>query len=588
MCGIAGIIPYRGKVDKNELLSIRDSMFLRGPDGCGIWVSEDGLAGLAHRRLSIIDLSNFGSQPMADQEGNVIVFNGEIYNYIELKKELELLGCVFKSNSDTEVLLYMYKVYGDRMLKKLRGMFAFSLWDSSKKVLFLARDSLGIKPLYYSNSTEGFRFSSQVKSLLKGNVSSEINPTGHVGFFLWGSVPEPYTMYKHINSLPAGHFIKVKNDKPSKPTPFCTVDNLFSDIEIKDMNKNTALTLINDAIEDSIKSHLTADVEVGIFLSAGLDSTLLASCASKYINHQVRTMTLGFNEYKNTENDETLLAQKVANMIGSEHTTTWMNQSDFFNQKSSFFDAMDQPSIDGLNTWLVAKIAADQGIKTVLSGIGGDELFASYPSFKDIPRIMTASKIPSLIPGFGRMFRIVSTPLIKKFTSPKYSGIFEYGTTLGGSYLLRRGLYMPWELTEVLDPDVVREGWSGLHSYEYLNKGLLNYNNSRLSVSFLEMKQYMQNQLLRDADWAGMSHSLEIRTPLADSTLYKNVLNIFAKFPEITKHDVVKRASPNLPKEIFSRPKTGFSVPIQSWMSGKRNDSRGWAKYVYKTMGYET
>jgi len=586
MCGIAGIYSYNGgTADRHELLSIRDAMFARGPDGAGLWWGAGDRVGLAHRRLSIIDLSEAGAQPMREPAtGNSTVYNGEIYNYRELKRELEAAGRVFRSQSDTEVLLHLYALHGIDMLRRLRGMYAFAIWDESTASLFMARDPTGIKPLYYADDGRSFRFASQVRALLKGKVDSRPEPAGHAGFFLWGSVPEPFTMYRGIRSLPAGHWIQVDRRGASTPTEHDSVSKSLATASTKPLRvpKAEALTAVATAVKDSVTAHLVADVPVGVFLSAGLDSTMIAGCAGAV--GELRTVTLGFREYAGTRDDEVPLAEETARGLGATHTTVRVERTDFEAERARMLAAMDQPSIDGVNTWFVARATAAQGLKVALSGLGGDELFGSYPSFRDVPRMVKLFSPFAGIPAVGVTIRRVSVPLIKYFTSPKYAGLLEYGGSLGGAYLLRRGLFMPWELPEVLDPDLAREGWRALEARARLQATTNGIENYRLAVTALEMSWYMRNQLLRDADWAGMAHSLEIRVPLVDMALLSSVAPLLASLPNTSKRQIAAALAPQLPSAIFARPKTGFSVPVQQWLSTANKTNRGlrnWAREVY-------
>lgn len=587
MCGIAGIYSYdEGVVDRDELLAIRDAMIARGPDGAGLWLGAGDRVGLAHRRLSIIDLSNAGAQPMRDPAtGNGIVFNGEIYNYLELKRALEAAGHVFRSQSDTEVLLHLYAVHGVDMLKRLRGMYAFAIWNESTRSLFLARDPFGIKPLYYADDGRTFRFASQVRALLKGKVDARPEPAGHAGFFLWGSIPEPFTLYRGIRSLPAGHWMQVDRRGALLPVEHESVSSSLAvaSTNLLQVPRAEALAAVAAAVKDSVGAHLVADVPVGVFLSAGLDSTMIAGSAAAGAG--LRTVTLGFGEYVGTDNDEVPLAEETARALGAQHTTVRVGRTDFQEERDKLLAAMDQPSIDGVNTWFVARATAAQGLKVALSGLGGDELFGSYSSFRDVPRMAKLFSPLAGIPGLGVTIRHVSAPLLRHFTSPKYAGLLEYGGSLGGAYLLRRGLFMPWELPEVLDPDLAREGWRALETRARLQATTNWIEESRLAVSALEMNWYMRHQLLRDADWAGMAHSLETRVPLADMTLLRRVAPILAACPGIPKRQVAAAVAPQLPPAVFNRPKTGFSVPVRNWLLGTTARSerglRGWAKYVY-------
>lgn len=591
MCGIAGILTYRhtgAPVSRDELREIRDAMTVRGPDGAGLWITDDGYMGLAHRRLSIIDLSDAGAQPMASADGRLhIVFNGEIYNYKQLRSGLEKKGYRFRSQSDTEVLLCLYAEYGTEMVHSLRGMYAFAIWDRNKQGLLLARDPFGIKPLYYADNGSTLRFASQVKALLQ---SSEIDTTpdsaGHVGFFLWGSVPEPYTLYKGIRALPAGSTLWASGYGSHQPVPFFNTAEALSSIEaVRPVSREEGAECLRAALLDSVQHHLVADVPVGVFLSAGLDSTTLTALAVESSSASLHTATLGFNEYRGTENDETILAAKVADYYRTKHHTRWVSRHDFVDERESLLKAMDQPTIDGVNTYFVSKVAAESGLKVAMSGLGGDELFGGYSSFRDVPRMAKWLSPFHIIPDLGRLFRWVSAPVLKHLTSPKYAGLLEYGGTNGGAYLLRRGLFMPWELPEILGDKIAREGWEELRPLLRLEQTIRGATSDRIRMSAFEMSWYMRNQLLRDADWAGMAHSLEIRVPLVDVELIRRMAPLLtATFPD--KQDMARTPRVPLPPEIVNRHKTGFSVPVQEWLreeSGFQHGERGlrgWARQV--------
>ncbi len=524
MCGIAGTYSFSAAapaVDREELLAMRDRMRSRGPDGEGEWISSNRRVGLAHRRLAIIDLSDAGMQPMFTEDGRIgITFNGEIYNYAVLRAGLIARGCQFRSASDTEVLLHLYQQRGPDMLQDLRGMYAFAIWDSVKRGLFLARDPFGIKPLYYANGGGVFRFASQVKALLQSrHVDTSPDPAGHVGFFLWGYVPAPFTFYSGIQNLPAGHSLWVDAHGCHEPSPFCVIADILADGQ-----ECPAAPLsrgdLRVALDDSITHHLIADVPVGVFLSSGLDSTTIASFATAHAT-QIKSVTLGFDEYRGTANDEVPLAEMAARAYGTDHETIWVSRRDFAQETENLFDAMDQPSIDGVNSYFVSMAARRAGLKIALSGVGGDELFGGYSSFREIPRIVEKlAHLPS-IASLGRTIRIVTAPVLKKFTSPKYAGLFEYGSSYGGAYLLRRGFFMPWELPGILDPDLVRAGWERLHTLHSLEETTRHLHTARARVTALELSWYMRHQLLRDSDWASMAHSLELRVPLVDTELLR-------------------------------------------------------------------
>ena len=592
MCGVAGVYAYSNSaapVDRDELRAVRDHMAARGPDGSGEWYSPDGRVGLGHRRLAIIDLSPGGAQPMASADGQLVIsFNGEIYNYRELRAELQAKGRVFTSGSDTEVLLQLYDEYGTAMLEMLRGMFAFALWDARKRAMLLARDPFGIKPMYYADDGKTLRVASQVKALLRAPVDTSPEPAGHAGFFLWGSVPCPWTLYRGIRNLPPGHFMWVAEQGARSPRAYCLVTDILARAaaEPAQGSKVQALEQIAAALQDSVKAHLVSDVPVGVFLSAGLDSAMLASLTAD-AGAELRTLTLGFSEYAGTADDEVPLAESVARLLHARHTTMTVRRSDFEAERDKLMAAMDQPSIDGVNTWFVARAAASQGVKVALSGLGGDELLGSYPSFRDVPLLARVMGPPARLPGLGVFARRLSEPLLRRVTSPKYAGLLEYGGSMGGAYLLRRGLHMPWELPRLMDPDMARAGWQDLQGIARLDDiaaRVPGKPGSHLAISALEMSWYMRHQLLADADWAGMAQSIEIRVPMVDIPFIKAAAPWIAAHPGITKRDVAQAVAPQLPAGLVQKPKTGFRVPVREWLgapSPSPRGLRGWSRYVH-------
>lgn len=592
MCGIAAIFGYSDgapPVDRSELLNIRDAMFQRGPDGAGLWISEENRIGLANRRLSIIDLSKNGHQPMASATGQIkIVFNGEIYNYQRIRQDLINKGYEFCSTSDTEVLLNLYLEKGREMVHDLRGMYAFAIWDAEKHGLLIARDPFGIKPLYFQDDGKSFRCASQVKALLAGGkISSHLEPAGQVGFFLWGCVPEPYTLYKNLYSLPPGHTMWVDRDGVRNPRQFFNISEELLNAGNNLAGNHSAQQALAHAITDSVEHHLIADVPVGIFLSSGLDSTTIAALVSENTPN-IQAITLGFKEYKDTERDEAPLAQRVAKRYRYEHYVERINQADFEQELGVIINAMDQPTVDGVNTYFVARAAAKKGLKVILSGLGGDELLGSYPGFRQIPQTLLWTGLISKLPGLGKAFRYVSAPVLKRVTSPKYASIFEYGDGYAGLYFLRRSLFMPWELPEFLDGDLVRQGWERLQPILRMGDLISGLDTPRAKISALELSIYMRNMLLRDADWAGMAHSLEIRVPFVDVDVFRALAPFIANVgdpPE--KRDLGSIPQQPLPPEIVNRSKTGFAIPIQGWIKkhsavGTERGLRSWAKYVMR------
>ena len=561
-------------------------MASRGPDGSGAWRSDDGRVAFAHRRLAIIDLSASGAQPMASADGRyVVVHNGEIYNFRDLRRELEAEGRVFVSQSDTEVLLHLYDRDGEDMVERLRGMYGFAIWDGERRGLFMARDPYGIKPVYYADDGRSVRFASQVKALLAGGgIDTRPAPAGHVGFFVFGYVPEPETLYRGIRALPAGHTLWIDGDGPRAPKKFFDIGEVLRGAGTGG-DGPAAADLLREALRDSVAHHMVADVPVGVFLSSGLDSTTIAALASEHETGGIRAITLGFDEFKGTLSDEAPLAAQVAEHYGAVHDTRWVRRDDFVGEVERITAAMDQPTIDGVNTYFVSKAASEAGLKVALSGLGGDELFGGYPTFRDLPRVVSALGLLRYAPGLGRGIRVIAEPMIRRLCSPKYAGLLEYGSRPGDFYLLYRAVFPPWELPKVLDPDLVREGWRELAARTRLEATVDGLASPRAIVSALESSWYMRSQLLRDSDWAGMAHSLEIRVPLVDATLLRRIAPLLTAPHPPDKRDMAAAPAKPLPDEVLNRPKTGFLVPVRDWLAADagvpERGLQGWARMVY-------
>jgi asparagine synthase (glutamine-hydrolysing) len=576
MCGIAGIYAYHraaDRVDGAELTRICDHMAARGPDGSGGWLSQDGRVGFGHRRLSIIDLSDRAAQPMESADGKlVITFNGEIYNYKALRTGLEAEGHVFRTQSDTEVLLHLYAAKGAAMVNDLRGMFAFGIWDLERRGLLLARDPFGIKPLYYTDDGYMLRFASQVKALIAGgNVSRDPDPAGWVGFHIFGSVPEPFTTYREIHNLPAGSIVWVDTRGTSEPKPYFRIADVYTNAEREHVTQPLPelRERVRTALFDSVRHHMVADVPVGVFLSAGLDSGALLGLMRDVGQQDIQAVTLAYQEFQDKEEDEAPLAGQCAARYGSKHTIRIVGEREFHDDLPRIFEAMDQPTIDGINTWFVSKAARELGLKAAISGLGGDEIFGGYPSFRDIPRWVRFWSVPSRIPLLGDVFRhfAVSSGLTSIF-HPKVAGMLKYGGSFAGAYLLRRGIFMPWELSSLMEKNFVDEGLRRLQPIRHIAEILEPMPRTSFGrVASLEASLYMRNQLLRDADWASMAHSIEVRVPLVDVPLLRAVAPLMIARP----HDLGKRClatSPQLalPPDMVNRPKTGFGTPIKDWL----------------------
>jgi asparagine synthase (glutamine-hydrolysing) len=598
MCGINAIYAYRASappVDLDELVRTREAMHTRGPDAGGAWLSGDARVGLGHRRLSIIDVSERANQPMFSREGDLaIVFNGEIYNYRELHHEL-LEGETFSTTSDTEVLLLMYRRWGAAMLPKLRGMFAFAIWDARDRTLFLARDPYGIKPLYIADDGKTIRIASQVKALLaSGHVSRTHDPAGIAGFFLRGSVPEPYTMYEAIREVPAGSSITVTPRGASKPRSYFSIATALKDAveHRRHYEDEERAALIREAVNESVRYHLVADVPVGAFLSSGRDSSTIVALAAEN-GGPLETVTLRFDEYVGTAKDEAPLAELVAREYGTRHHTWTLTGEGFRRELPRALEAMDQPSIDGLNSYFVSKAAADLGWKVALSGTGGDELFGGYTTFRVIPRFVRTFSMFRHMPGaaksFEKMYKQMFGAKQPRF-SPKTAHTLKYCTTYEGAYLMKRGLFLPEELPELLGHELAREGLKRLEILDHIREVITPDPGTPFArVAALETALFMRNQLLRDIDWASMAHSLEVRVPLVDAFLLRKVAPIvFSTSKRDGKALLAQAPRKPLPEPIITRRKTGFTLPIRDWLAAERHDvarlfgMRPWALYLYE------
>jgi asparagine synthase (glutamine-hydrolysing) len=566
MCGITAIFAYRGDaVRPEELEAITTRMIPRGPDAGGTWISPDGRVGLGSRRLAIIDLSDEGTQPMWDSARElVLVFNGEIYNYAELRASLERGGVRFHSHTDTEVLLELYRRDGERMLGLLRGMYAFAIWDTRARRMFVARDPYGIKPLYFADDGRTMRMASEVKALLAGGaVSSAIDPAGAAGFFLTGSVPEPFTIRRDVRAIEAGtaFFVDLERGRGNVHRHF-SIARVFHDAAGEALVDPAVF--VRERIDESVRHHLVSDVPVGVFLSAGIDSSALTHIASKHA--PLHTFTLSFPEFS-----EAPLAERFARETGTAQTTRNVTREELLADLPRIFERMDQPTIDGVNTWFISKAVHEQGVKVALSGVGGDELFGGYPSFTTVPKMVRLAKLP---------FASSAARLLSRHPKARLAG--RYGRSYAGAYFLQRGLFLPDELPAILGEEATHEGLERLSPLAHITTMLAPDPGTRFGrVATLEASLYMRNQLLRDADWASMAHSVEVRTPLVDAWLLRQLAPLL---PKVRGKEVLGAA---LPDYLRTRPKTGFFVPMKEWLDlppdGTTTRMRSWARKVWES-----
>jgi len=601
MCGINGIVSFRAGaplVDLDELTRTREAMRARGPDAAGSWMSSDGRIGFGHRRLSIIDVSNRANQPMVSRDGRIVLtFNGEIYNYAELRAELEAEGETFDTTSDTEVVLRMYATWGDAMLPRMRGMFAFAIWDARRRTLFVARDPYGIKPFYYANDGATFRFASQVKALVAGgNISTARDPAGIVGFLLRGNIPEPFTIYEAIRELPAGSSMIVTESGPSEPRSYFSIAGILRDAVNENVrfSEEERAAIIADAVRESVRYHLVADVPVGAFLSAGRDSGTITALAMESVR-DLHTVTLRFAEYDGTHKDEAPLAAVVAREYGTIHRTSTLSSKTFHDALPKALEAMDQPTLDGLNSYFVCKAAAELGWKVALSGTGGDELFGGYSTFRIIPRVVRMfgafRYMPRLAGAFARMQPKMARTEAR--FSPKTAYTLKYCTSYEGAYLMKRGLFLPDDVASVVGQEMACEGLQRLRILDLIRETITPDPGTPVArVMALESSLFLRSQLLRDIDWASMAHSLEVRVPLVDAFLLRQVAPAIVANGRLNGKDLLA-ASPRqpLPAAILQRKKSGFTVPIRTWLGHDRDaktqfGGRPWASYVLEAGGH--
>lgn len=592
MCGICGIYQFKNSNRfefEKTIGKMNQSQFRRGPDDSGVFIDEKNGIALGHRRLSILDLSKSGHQPMELEIENQklkIVFNGEIYNFLELRKELEIKGYKFKTKTDTEVILALYAEYGEESFGMLRGMFAFGLWDKKKQKLFLVKDRYGIKPLYYYGDNEKLIFASTVKALIKsGLVPDEKEKKAWIGFLLFGSIPLPFTTIKDVFGIPAGHYLEININGEKKLVKYYDLLDVF--LKKSSDNFKTAKEKIRNLLEESVNLHLISDAPLGVFLSGGLDSSAIVALAAKQRNNPITTLSIIFDE---EEFSERKYQQMVVRKINSAHQEIKITNKDFEDNFGKIFEAMDQPTIDGVNAFFIAKAAKEAGLKTVLSGLGSDEIFMGYSSFKKASFLRKIQKLP----------KILKLPL--KFFS-LFSGRWSRLSYLGNDtplnfYLATRGLFTSRETAKILNISVkeVNDFIDKLTEFTNLQNYKLNNLDPADLLSYLELKFYLQNQLLKDTDCMSMHHSIEVRVPFLDHKLVEYLSSLAPNLKlkklkteglkNINKPLLIEATRDLLPQEIFNRPKMGFTFPFEKWLQEERLSSghwsRHWAKEVLK------
>jgi asparagine synthase (glutamine-hydrolysing) len=555
MCGIAGILAGAPGLHASAASSMGAALAHRGPDDAGLWSSPQRGSGpvtLVHRRLAIQDLSPGGHQPMESACGRyVLVFNGEIYNQHALRRDLERQGHRFRSSSDTEVLLQLLIRYGTAALQRLQGMFAFCLWDSHEQRALLARDPFGIKPLYLWQGPGGqLLFASEVRALLASNlIPRQLDATALAGFLASGSVPEPRTLVAGITSLPAG-WLGHWQAGSWQIQPYWQP----SFAPGLPLNPSDQIALSRQALAASVAAHQLSDVPVGLFLSGGLDSSALLALAG---GQRITTLSIGFQE---TAYDETERAAAVARYFGSSHMPLQLTAARAAELLPGFLAAVDQPSIDGFNTYCVSQLAHEQGLKVVLSGLGGDELFGGYPSFQKIPRLLALHR--SLGPARPAAARWLERS--GQHQRLRLAAFLGGPATAAAAHRCFRGIFSPREIA------LAFQHW-GLSSTAVaedaacLEPGSCRCPTQADAIAWLESSCYMGQQLLRDSDTYSMAHGLELRIPFVDAQLFRELAPLPASTRLARDKQLLQDAVPELRQALPPAPKRGFTFPYGVW-----------------------
>lgn len=578
MCGIGGILRANGgaPIDARHLESIRDTQAHRGPDDHGLWRSDDGAIGLVHRRLSIIDLTSAGHQPMESYDGRLrIVFNGEIYNYRELKRELIDLGHAFHTESDTEVILVGYAEWGEGVFDRLRGMFALALYDSRDGSVLLARDPLGIKPLYVARTGHDLVFASEVAAVRSVLETEPIDAEGVASFLEWGSIPPPLTLYENIRALPPAHFIRWFANGREETKEYWTLETELG--KSLRMDEVEAAERVRAALVDSVTHHAIADVPVGAFLSGGVDSSALVGLLGEVTASAVRSVNLTFDE---ASLDESELAAKAASTYGADHQAVPIGVDEVRDRLPDAVASLDQPSIDGINTYFVSEACVKAGLKVAVSGVGGDEFFGGYLSFQRIPRIRSVHGWLGAVPGSDAALSGIE-PLLGHLRRgrrmPKMLRALVYGGSAAGAYFVDRGLFSPPEVRRMLAPDVA-SSIDRVRPAGFLGGRLdLDGIPPEEHISAMEIRQYLQVQLLRDTDAMSMRHSLEVRTPLVDIGLLRDLMKVPTEHRLAGPAKKLLREAPNpsVPDALWNRRKQGFTLPFEQWIRDGAIDASG-------------
>lgn len=558
MCGIAGILNYNSPALHGEAIrAMTNRIAHRGPDAQGVFTHQQ--IALGHCRLSIIDLTESANQPMWDYSGRyVIVFNGEIYNYREIQAQLSQYP--FQTQSDTEVVIAAYATWGFRCLEKFNGMFAFAIWDTKEETLFTARDRVGKKPFYYHQSASHFIFGSEVRSIMaSGLISPELDESQLSEFFLYQAPMREHSLVKGIKHLPAGHYGVVKNG-------IFTINAYWGYDHIQPTEDNPTIikNKVKDILLDAVRLRMVSDVPVGAFLSGGIDSSLIVACMAEQSEAPVNTFTISFDEKKY---DESGFAEQIAKRYKTNHHRILIKPEEFLISLDEIFAAMDTPSGDGPNTYLVARHTRRENIKVALSGLGGDELFAGYSKFLIYHRLMKYRWLKNINPLFVRqMVADVSSGMNLNASFKKVIHLFSLKKwNLSTIYPVLRRAHSLDEVDKLL---VKTNKVDGVETHLASINDTISWMGHLSKCTIGELETYTRDVLLRDTDQMSMAHGLEVRVPFFDYRLIEYMLSLpdDIKYPHTPKQLLVDAMAPRLPQEISQRRKMGFTLPIEHWL----------------------
>lgn len=575
MCGIAGIIDSTNtQTFTTNVESMVSCVRHRGPDGAGvIECGTRARAILGHTRLSIIDLSASGSQPMSDQASGVsLTYNGECYNYLKLRREVGEPQGGWRSETDTEVVLHAYARWGVDAFRRLRGMFALALWDERRQSLVLARDLFGIKPLYYYWTGGQFVFASELRALLaSGLVPRRLSRAGLTSYLETGSVTAPETIIEGVRLLSPGHYITIEpgGDGTLKASEISYVgDWLAGGRAPRVSTRAEAVAALRHELSESVRLHLVSDVPLGVFLSGGMDSSAIVALMSQVAGRRPKTFSVVFSEEEFSEAEH---ARRVAKKFDTEHHEIQLGEQQLFEMLPAAIGAADQPTMDGVNTFVVSKAVKHAGITVALSGLGGDELFAGYPAFRRAIRLGTLSRFPRpLRQGLSFLGRRVWNRSVQQ---KKLWQLLASDCSPSAAYEVSRQLFSAGEAESLLPEGTtfLQATDAGVLGWE----GMFEKDDTVNAVSLCELTGYMANTLLRDTDCMSMAHSLEVRVPFVDAEVVRFALGLPGAWklnggrPKPLLHDALGDL---LPAEIVNRPKMGFTLPFEHWMQTRLRD----------------